>query len=656
MTTFTVTAGTDHLARLSKATPLAALSELIWNGLDADAKTVSVAFVESKLGQLQEIIVRDDGHGLHHEDAAARFAQLGGSWKKSKRVSDGGRFLHGSEGRGRFKALSLGRIATWNIVFDDSVELQRYRIELRADIPNKIEVTASNKAEAGAKPGVVVRVEEVGKSKSTFTDQDAIKELNETFALYLADYREVIVDIDETKLDPTPFIRSRQVINLTPIFLDGHEWKGAVDLIEWSDHDHRALYLANERGAPLLKAKRKFHVGGASFSAYLRSAYITMLLERDQLDFAELDSTIAQWLNESQDKIRDYFERKEAEASQALIQTWKKEQVYPFAGDPASPIERAERQVFDIVATHVAKHVEEYRRGPRQSQSLHLQLLKNAIAKSPDELQRILAEVMRLPRKEQSRLAELLKDVSLTSVINASAVVADRLKLIMGLQTILYADDYKKNLKERTQLHRIIALNAWLFGEEWSISVDDRSLTQVLKAHRRHLGDDIQIDEPVKHVSKTRGIVDLMLSRTIRRYGARSPTHLVVELKAPKVIITSKEVDQILGYARSVSEDTRFDKTGTEWDFWIISTEMNQDVRFRVEHNGGLLLDKPGFKIRVKLWSEVLEENRSRMQFYKELIEFDATEDKALAHLSERYAELLAGVVEVDDTEEAAAS
>lgn len=656
MTTFTVTAGTDHLTRLSKATPLAALSELIWNGLDADATNVSVVFIKNKLDQIQEIIVRDDGHGLHRDDTEARFAQLGGSWKKSKKFSDGGRFLHGSEGKGRFKALSLGRIAAWNIVFHDSVELKRYRIELRADIPNKIEVTASKKAEEGAEVGVLVRVEEVGKARSTFASQDAINELNEIFALYLADYRHVTVDIDGTKLDPMPFIASRQVIELTPIVVDGQEWSGTVDLIEWSDHDHRTLYLANEGGAPLLKAKRKFHVGGASFSAYLRSVYISTLLERNQLDLVEFDSTINQWLNESQDKIKDYFERKEADASQALIQIWKNEQVYPFSGDPAGPIERAERQVFDIVATHVAKHIEEYRRGPRQSQSLHLQLLKNAIEKSPSELQRILGEVIKLPKKEQSRLAELLKDVSLTSVINASVVVADRLKLIMGLQTILYGDDYKRNLKERTQLHRIVAQNAWLFGEEWSISVNDQSLTQVLKAHRHHLGDDIQIDEPVKHVSKSRGIVDLMLSRTIRRYGAKNPTHLVVELKAPKVIITTKEIDQIMGYARSVSVDPRFDKTGTEWDFWIISTEMNADVNFRIGEKHGLLLDKPGFKIRVKLWSEVLEENRSRMQFYKELIEFDATEGKALTHLSERYKELLAGVVEVDDTEEAAAS
>lgn len=655
MTTFTVTAGSDHLAKLSKAAPLAALSELIWNGLDADAKKISVTFHESALDQIEEIVVADNGKGLRHDDAKIRFAQLGGSWKKNRGLSDEGRFLHGSEGKGRFKALSLGRIAVWDVVFDDFVELKRYKIELRADLPNKIEIGQATSAEKGARSGVTVRIGDVSKAKNTFVGQDALNELNETFATYLCDYKDVVIEVEGIRLNPEPFILSRKTIDLKPVVVEGKEWQASLEIIEWSEHDHRTLFLANERGVPLLKANRKFHVGGAKFSAYLRSPYISQLQERDQLDLAELDAAVNQWLNESQDAIKEYFESRESEANQSLIREWKNEQVYPFQGEPSGPVEVAKRQVFDIVATHVAKHVEEYRVGPRQSQALHLRLLKNAIEKSPDELQCILSEVINLPKKEQTRLADLLKDVSLTSVINASVVVADRLKLIMGLQTILYEDDYKKNLKERTQLHRIIAQNAWLFGEEWSISVDDRSLTQVLRAHRELLGNEVQIDEPVKHVSKTRGIIDLMLSRTIRRYGAKSPSHLVVELKAPKVTITSKEMDQIRGYARSVSSDARFDKTGTEWDFWILSTEMDKDVRFQVEDSEGLFLDKPGLKIRVKRWSEVLEENRSRMQFYKELLEFDATEDDALSHLSERYADLLAGVVEIDDGAEAEA-
>lgn len=655
MTTFNVTAESDYLAKIIRSTPVAALAELIWNAVDGDATKVSVTFTEDKMGGVEEIVVADNGMGMHAMDAGPRFTKLGGSWKKNQQTSDKGRFLHGREGKGKFKALSLGRVAAWHIVFNDSIELQRYRIEVSADNPSRIDISEPVAAEKGAIPGFRVQISEIRKAKDTFTSEAAIDELTEIFAAYLADYKDVVVEIDGLKLDPDSHIKSRGSITLKPAIIDDKERSAVLDIIEWSEHDHRALYLANERGAPLHRCKRKFHVGGAKFSAYIRSNYFSELHESDTLDLAEMRTEVIQWIDEAQDEIKKYFDQKRLEEDLSLIQEWKKEDVYPFKGDPTGPIEEAGIKVFDIVATRVAKHVDEYRHGTKESRALHLRLLRSAIEKSPDELQRILSEVINLPKREQARLADLLRDTTLTNVINAAAVVTDRLKLIMGLQTILFEKDYKKNLRERTQLHRIIAQNAWLFGEQWNISVDDRSLTQVLVAHKAVLVDTVHIDEPVKHVSKTRGIVDLMLSRTIRRYGSQAPAHLIVELKAPKVTIKSKECDQIIAYARSVKEDARFKKIGVRWEFWVLSNEMDDDVRFRVEQSDGVLVDRDDMIIRVKLWSEVLDENRSRMQFFKEMLEIEATEDRALEHLSERYGDLLEGVVIQDDDEQSAA-
>ena len=649
MTTFNVTAESDYLAKIIRSAPVTALAELIWNSLDADATRVAVILQEDQLGGVEEVIVSDNGRGMHAEDARPRFTRLGGSWKKTQHTTENGRFLHGREGKGRFKALSLGRVSTWHIVFDDSVDLRRYQIEVQADSPNRIEISEPLVAEAGASTGVRVQISEVRKAKSTFTNEEAIDELTEIFAPYLTDYKNVSVEIDGERLAPEKQIKSRGSVSLTPFAIDGIERTATLDIIEWNEHDHRTLYLCSDRGAPLHKCNRKFQVGGAKFSAYLRSSYFNDLIEQDRIDLAEMQKEVAQWINEAQDEIKKYFDQKRLEEDLSLIQEWKKEDVYPFRGAPTTSVEEAEIKVFDIVATQVAKHVDEYRHGTRESRALHLRLLRSAIEKSPEELQRILSEVIKLPQREQTRLADLLRDTSLVSVINASVVVADRLKLIMGLQTILYGDDYKKNLKERTQLHRIIAKNAWLFGEQWSIAVDDRSLTQALIAHKDLLLDPVHIDEPVKHVSQTRGIIDLMLSRTIRRYGSDTPEHLIVELKAPKVSIKSKECDQIMEYARSVSADSRFKKVGVKWDFWVLSNEMDDGTRFRVEQSNGVLLEREDMIIRVKLWSEILEENRNRMQFFKERLEFEATEDRGLQHLSERYGDLLEGVVVVAD-------
>jgi len=271
-------------------------------------------------------------------------------------------------------------------------------------------------------------------------------------------------------------------------------------------------------------------------------------------------------------------------------------------------------------------------------------LLRQAIEKSPEDLQLIFDEVLKLPKRKQAELAELLRDVSLSAIISASKIVADRLKFLTGLEAILYDKEPKKRLKERSQLHRIIAQNCWLFGEEFNLSVDDRSLTEVLRKHRKLLGDEIVIDEPVKHISKDRGIVDLMLSRAIRRHRADELTHLVVELKAPKVKIDTSEVTQLEEYAIAVVQDERFRGVDTTWLFWAISDDYGDYAKHRM-NNSGRIYERHNISIWVKTWAQVIAENRARLQFFQERLEYQADKGASLRHLQENYAKYLKGVL-----------
>ena len=48
----------DFVARQTRAKPLAALAELIWNGLDGDATTITVEFAHNDLaGGMSKIVV-----------------------------------------------------------------------------------------------------------------------------------------------------------------------------------------------------------------------------------------------------------------------------------------------------------------------------------------------------------------------------------------------------------------------------------------------------------------------------------------------------------------------------------------------------------------------------------------------------------------------
>lgn len=176
------------------------------------------------------------------------------------------------------------------------------------------------------------------------------------------------------------------------------------------------------------------------------------------------------------------------------------------------------------------------------------------------------------------------------------------------------------------------------------LSVDDQSLTEVLRSHKKILGEDIVIDAPVKHVSQERGIVDLMLSRSTRRHNSDSITHLVVELKAPKVKVNTEEISQLEGYAASVMDDQRFRNVNVSWVFWVISDDVGPHARFRMTDESGLIHKKDNVCIFVKTWGQVLAENRSRMKFFQERLEYQADKGDSLKHLQEHYAKYLEGV------------
>src|SRR5262245_36444860 len=114
MQTVKVEAQPDYLVRLANSSSaMAAIAELIWNALDADARDVDVSVRRNDLGGVDRIEVSDNGRGFDSMTAAEVFQRLGGSRKAHRRATEDGRLLHGKQGRGRFRAFALGGKVTW---------------------------------------------------------------------------------------------------------------------------------------------------------------------------------------------------------------------------------------------------------------------------------------------------------------------------------------------------------------------------------------------------------------------------------------------------------------------------------------------------------------------------------------------------------------
>jgi hypothetical protein len=648
----------DFMARQTRAEPVHALAELIWNSVDADATRVTVEFEFKDLALgMSKIVVYDDGHGIRRDQAKQLFGHLGGSWKRlNRRTGTKDRFVHGQEGRGRYKAFALGRAVDWKVCYLVGDTPKSYTISLLESDLKDVAIS-DEQAARGRKPGVIVDITDLKRDFRGLHSEAGLQELAEIFALYLINYKEVTISVHGKAIDPSGLITHKQEVSLSPIDDEGKEHPAQLDIIEWKRETKRALYLCNAEGFPLSQVDARFHVGQFYFSAYLKSDYITELHNTERLGVAELESRLQAVVEEGRTKIKEYFRDRAAERAQTIVDEWKAAQVYPFEGEPTTVIERAERQVFDIVAVSVHDYTADSRQAPAKSTALHLRMLRHALERSPSELQLIINEVLQLPQRKRQELAQLLQETTLSAVITAAKTVADRLKFITGLESILFEPEQRGRLKERSQLHKIVSENTWIFGDEYYLWVNDQSLTQVLRKHKKHLDPNIIIDEPVRVVGKARGIVDLMLSRSVRRNRADDIEHLVVELKAPSVPVGDKEIAQTNKYALAVAGDERFRTVpGVRWHFWAVSNDMTDYAKRMIQggpdRNRRLVFREDNISVGVKTWGEIIEENRARLQFFQEHLQYIADESAALRYLQERHKRFLEGVIEEASIEE----
>jgi hypothetical protein len=632
-----VTVEDDHLDRLARSNPIPALAELIWNAFDADADKVVVEFYHNSLGRIERIIVQDDGTGIVASEALELFKKLGGSWKKlHRRTKKNQRLHHGQEGQGRFKAYSIGGYVEWDTVSAENGKKVSYKITGRTDSKKSFEI--SDPKESKAKTGTRVTLDNLVRNFKVFEDENAIQQIKEIFALYLWTYPSTSIQYNNDTLSKANLDIAITTEELDAILLDDEKHEVELDIIEWPNSTKRMLYLCDSEGFTLEEIPIGVRTPGFDFTAHLKSDYFRQLHEQNFLDVAEMRPEVSKAIEAAKNLVRVHYKEKLKNKGPRVIQEWKEKRIYPYDVTEENPVEKAERETFDIIALNVNEFVPDFESQGVASKKLFLRLLRQVIEDDTEALQEILENLVSLPSEKKEELAELLKRTSLNAIINASKEVADRLEFIHGVRSLVF--DHKKVTKERTQLHRLLAMNAWFFGEGFNISADDESLTKVLQKHKELLGDDIVIDEEVKTIEGKRGIVDLMLSQLIPQSRENQREHLVVELKRPSVTINSKEITQIKNYALRVEKDEEFGGVDVTWNFWLIGNELDdfaEEERSQQNRPKGVIHQGKKVTVWLKEWGEIFEENERRLKFYRDRLEYNATRATGLDFLKDTY-------------------
>lgn len=638
-------AGDDHVARLAhESDPVRAVVELIWNGIDAEASQVVVAFEHDELGAIKKTTVTDDGHGIDINEIKPTFGRIGDSWKRlATKTKHGKRSLHGKLGEGRLRAFALGNRVQWASVSRD-IEGKLKRVEIsggtdrRHAFPWETEGVAS-----GATGTVVSAMNETQKSLSQLEAENTLRLLLSHFAPVLLGDDQLTVIYNGTTLDPSDEIESTTDVSLA-FGEDGEHHSASLRIIEWKSGSHRAIYYGPDGEHFLHEESAKDLETSFRYSAYVSWEG----LDHDALAVIGLGdmaggSVGALW-NATRDAIRSHFAVRRRERRREQVVKWKQDKVYPYEGEPSSEAEKAERAVFDVVSGVLSPQIS----AKKSDAKLALTLLRDALRTDPDKLTTIIHEVAALNESDRSTLTRLLSETTLPAIIKAANLVTSRNKFLHGLEHLLFDPDDSDKVGERDHLHRLLERELWVLGESYHLMNSERGLTEMLRTHLKLEGLPTKQVEPVKRWDGKSGRLDLHLAVKMQEF--ERARHLVVELKAPGITLGRAELDQVEDYANTVVSNAAFATDKAEWDFILVGTDLDDVARRRV-WNGDLELGQfwgpdpesgqPRVRAFVRRWRNVLDENKTRLAFMTRNLEHDPSLEEGLGHIREQYAELL---------------
>jgi len=635
----------DHLSRIATGTSaIDAVAELIWNSLDAGANNVTAVFDTNAIEGIEQIEIRDDGCGIEAPRIEQLFGDLGNSWKKNRERFNN-RPLHGKKGEGRFKAFSLGETVTWNSVYEDNGDHKHYRFSIQGSMVGKSVFRSDDPKECNDPLGTKVTIQAIGKSLGALLNDQTTSRFTVIFAGFLHRFPDVTICINGTKIVPDDYCKIVYSEQLTEIVADdGNQYPVAAEIIEWDIPVEREIQLCDDSGIELQVTDAKIQAKGENFTVRLRSDFFKILDQQNLLIIDKLSPQVQSAVEAVRNIARGYFRRKKAAEAAGIVQRWKAEKIYPFEDKSArdiSPVELAERQVFDIIGVNVQDFLPDFEKADISAKKFTFRLLAQALKDNPESLQKILTEVLNLDQEKQKELAELLEKTDLTNIIKCAKTVSNRLNFLIGLENLVYDRETKNKLLERDQLHKIVENEAWIFDENFTLSASEATLNEVLQIHIDKLGKRCDDDTPVKRESGNQGRVDLLLGLAIRPREDEMD-HLVVELKRPSKKIDTEVLDQARSYALAIAGDPRFDKEKTHWKVIAVSDEMDDEAAACVNQANlpsGLYFKSQNGNIEVwaYTWTQIIGRARAKLEFLNKSLCYEADRDSSKQYLLEKY-------------------
>ncbi|WP_196889408.1 ATP-binding protein [Aureivirga sp. CE67] len=654
----------EHLTKYKDT--FQALKELINNSIQANSKVITIKFeyvddLEVK-GPIKSIQIIDDGEGVPFNEFDNRILEIGTTHKVK------------GQGIGRFSSLQIGQLMHIETVGYNKIEKKYSKTNFSIDTVDMENAQLEN-------TDFKVDYEYLNGDNSTYykvdiellhhNKQGKIPKRNQISKEFLKE------NIHQAIFENYPFeiFNNKITFNVNGKDLQKNDFvinspiSKNVNYIDNKGVEHELNFYFYNVKSSLNKVKVFFQTDNAGLKSvshqytyssdwytpdlgtwfiYIESTLLNSDLFRN-LDIESLGEKEVKNIKETiKNTINDFFKARNKRFDKFLNRL-ENDKYYPY-NENEKPSSGSQEVLFKKVA-YLLEDEHKLIQNDDKIRNFLYPLLDKAI--SNGNIEYIFDKVLKLSDESLEKFHNLLEKTDLEDVVQFASIVAEKTEFLEFLHELTYGE-LSKHLKERSQLHKIIEHQLWLFGENYNGTPklwSDKKIGNILKELRNEYfnyePNDVDDNLIKLDGDGLNNITDLFFfNEKITDSNVREI--MVVELKSPKCSISKKELNQIDDYAFTLEQHSALPNEKVKYKLVLISSKLTKYAKSKIKSARQKYPDTPflydkktekNIEIYVLEWSELIEQNNRKLGYLSNKLN---VKDKSVQDKFEKeYSELI---------------
>lgn len=602
-----------------------AICEYVWNGFEAHATEVNIDYSLNVASGIGTLSISDNGEGIVYNSISDTFGAFLTSQKKLLSLKMKSK---ANKGKGRFSFSAFATGAKWITTYKepDFDDYKTYEIVLENDKKEVLNYTEPQMS-AIKKTGTKVVFNNIFSLTSENMAFEVLEPaLLKEFAwfLYLCKGRNLKININGKPIEYEKYINT-EYSEKTLTTIDGNRFE--VTLIVWEEaiKEKFCCYFFDSKDEVKniettsfnrntvefnhsVFVKSDFFDGQECLDTEMESNQISLFTDEDDKKvYKQLKKFIAGFIEK---KIGNYMSQKADDAVRQMIEERK---TFPeFSDDPYG---KMQKQDLEKVTKEIYKLEPKifYKLKPVQEKSLlgFLNLLLNS--KERENVLTIVEQIVELTPEQRQDFSDMLRKTKLENVIDTIKFIQERYKVIELLKAIVF--DMPQYANERNHIQKIVQQHFWLFGEQFNLVSADERMKNALEKYINILYGGKDTDSTLDEDAEQERRMDIFLcnNREVETsFGTTLEENIIVELKAPRVILSKKVLRQIEDYMDFVRKQPSFNSEYRRWKFIAVCKEVDEDVKGRYktfEDRGkvGLVHEIDNYEVYALTWDDIFK-------------------------------------------------